>query len=62
MTDAYAKMEKGGAGDKPAILIAPSWHVEIVCLLSKRHEAKHHVKVTLGMDELDVTVAESKVK
>ncbi len=35
-------------------------HVETVCLLSKLHEAKHHVKVTLNMDELDVTSAESK--
>ena len=34
--------------------------VENVCLLSKLHEAKHHVNVTLGMDELDVTSAESK--
>lgn len=35
-------------------------HVETVCLLSKLHEAKHHVNVTLEMDELDVTSAESK--
>ena len=35
-------------------------HVETVCLLSKLHEAKHHVNVTLDMDELDVTSAESK--
>ena len=35
-------------------------HVETVCLLSKLHEAKHHVKVRLDMDELDVTSAESK--
>jgi len=25
--------------------------VETVCLLSKLHEAKHHVNVTLGLDE-----------
>ena len=37
-----------------------SWHVETVCLLSKLHEAKHHVNVRLDMDELDLTVAESK--
>ena len=37
-----------------------SWHVETVCLLSKLHEAKHHVNVTLDMDELDITSAESK--
>ena len=34
--------------------------VETVCLLSKLHEAKHHVNVTLEMDELDVTSVESK--
>ena len=34
--------------------------VETVCLLSKLHEAKHHVNVTLNMDELDITSAESK--
>lgn len=37
-----------------------SGHVETVCLLSKLHEAKHHVNVRLDMDELDVTSAESK--
>lgn len=35
-------------------------HVETVCLLSKLHGAKHHVNVTLDMDELDITSAESK--
>ena len=35
-------------------------HVETVCLWSKLHEAKHHVNVTLEMDELDVTSVESK--
>ena len=35
-------------------------HVETICLLSKLHEAKHHVNVRLGMDELDITSAESK--
>ena len=35
-------------------------HVETVCLLSKLHEAKHHVSVKLDMDELDLTSAESK--
>ena len=34
--------------------------VETVCLLSKLHEAKHHVNVRLDMDELDLTAAESK--
>mgnify|MGYP000599306089 CR=1 FL=1 len=37
-----------------------SVHVETVCLLSKLHEAKHHVNVRLDMDELDLTSAESK--
>ena len=32
-------------------------HVETVCLLSKLHEAKHHVNVKLDMDELDLTSA-----
>ena len=35
-------------------------HVETVCLLSKLHEAKHHVNVRLDMDEMDSTSAESK--
>ena len=35
-------------------------HVETICLLSKLHEAKHHVNVRLDMDELDITSAESK--
>ncbi|MGN1177307.1 MAG: 23S rRNA (uracil(1939)-C(5))-methyltransferase RlmD, partial [Roseburia sp.] len=35
-------------------------HVETVCLLSKLHEAKHHVNVTVDMDEMDLTAAESK--
>lgn len=37
-----------------------SGHVETVCLLSKLHEAKHHVNVTLDMDEMDLTAAERK--
>ena len=37
-----------------------SFHVETVCLLSKLHEAKHHVNVKLNMDEMDLTAAESK--
>ena len=37
-----------------------STHVETVCLLSKLHEAKHHVNVKLDMDEMDLTAAESK--
>ena len=34
--------------------------LETVCLLSKLHEAKHHVNVTVDMDEMDITSAESK--
>ena len=37
-----------------------SLRVETVCLLSKLHEAKHHVNVKLDMDEMDLTEAESK--
>jgi site-specific DNA recombinase len=35
-------------------------HGETVCLLSKLHEAKHHVSVKLEMDEMDITSAENK--
>ena len=35
-------------------------HVETVVLLSQLHEAKHHVRVKLDMDEMDITSAESK--
>ena len=35
-------------------------HVETVCLLSKLHEAKHHVNVRLDMDEMDLTAAERR--
>jgi 23S rRNA (uracil1939-C5)-methyltransferase len=34
--------------------------IETVCLLSKLHEAKHHVNVKLDMDELDLTSAEAR--
>ena len=40
--------------------ISVQGNCETVCLLSKLHEAKHHVNVTLEMDELDVTSVESK--
>ena len=33
--------------------------METVCLLSKLHEAKHHVSVKLDIDEMDLTSAES---
>ena len=42
------------------IPIIVTTHVETVCLLSKLHEAKHHVNVKLDMDEMDITSAESK--
>ena len=42
------------------ISITLSTHTETVCLLSKLHEAKHHVNVKLDMDEMDLTAAESK--
>ena len=42
------------------LLVGESSHVETVCLLSKLHEAKHHVNVTVDMDEIDLTAAESK--
>lgn len=35
-------------------------HVETICLLSKLHEAKHHINVKMDMDELDLTSAEAK--
>ena len=35
-------------------------HVETVCLLSKLSGAKHHVSITLDMEEMDLTAAESK--
>ena len=35
-------------------------HIETVCLLSKLHEAKHHINVKVDMDELDLTSAEAK--
>ena len=44
--------------DNPSKLIYI--HVETVCLLSKLHEAKHHVNVTVDMNEMDLTSAESK--
>ena len=45
---------------RPVDQFCHSMHVETVCLLSKLHEAKHHVNVRLDMDELDITYAESK--
>lgn len=45
---------------RPVDQFGHTTHVETVCLLSKLHEAKHHVNVRLDMDELDITSAESK--
>lgn len=50
------KLEKAVAVD----MFPGTSHVETVCLLSKLHEAKHHVSVKLDMDELDLTASESK--
>jgi len=44
----------------PVDLFPYTGHVETVCLLSKLHEAKHHVNVRLDMDEMDLTAAERK--
>ena len=46
--------------DTDDINLIATRHVETVCLLSKFHEAKHHVSVKLDMDEMDITSAESK--
>ena len=45
---------------RPVEMFAWSEHVETVCILSKLREAKHHVSVTLDMDEMDLTSAEGK--
>ena len=55
-------LENGYRVDKAVAVDQFPWtaNVETVCLLSKLHEAKHHVNVRLDMDELDVSSAESK--
>ena len=53
----YERTPKNGWFDIHSVFAT---HVETVCLLSKLHEAKHHVSVTLDMDEMDITSAESK--
>lgn len=40
--------------------INASANCETVCLLSKLHKAKHHISVTIDMEEMDLTAAESK--
>ena len=44
----------------PFDLFPRTSHVETVCLLSKLHEAKHHINVKVDMDELELTSAEAK--
>ena len=56
LVDGGYELQKVRAFDQ----FAHTGHVETVCLLSKLHEAKHHVNVRLDMDELDLTSAESK--
>ena len=55
-------LENGYRVDKAVAVDQFPWtaNVETVCLLSKLHEAKHHVNVRLDMDEMDLTAAESK--
>ncbi len=45
---------------RPVDMFPHTVHVETVCLLSKLHEAKHHINVKVDMDELDLTSAEAK--
>ena len=55
-------LENGYHVDKAVAVDQFPWtaNVETVCLLSKLHEAKHHVNVRLDMDELDLTSAERR--
>ncbi|MBO4458637.1 MAG: 23S rRNA (uracil(1939)-C(5))-methyltransferase RlmD [Butyrivibrio sp.] len=48
------------AAIRPCDMFPWTVHVETVCLLSKLHEAKHHIEVKVDMDELDLTSAEAK--
>ena len=45
---------------QPVDQFAHTVHVETVCLLSKLNETHQHIEVTVDMDEMDVTAAESK--
>ena len=55
-------LENGYVAEKAVAVDQFPWtaNVETVCLLSKLHEAKHHVNVKLDMDEMELTAAESK--
>ncbi len=55
-------LENGYRVEKATAVDQFPWtaNVETVCLLSKLHEAKHHVSVKLDIDEMDLTSAESK--
>lgn len=55
-------LENGYRVEKATAVDQFPWtaNVETVCLLSKLHEAKHYVNVTVDMDEMDITSAESK--
>ena len=55
-------LENGYRVDKAVAVDQFPWtaNVETVCLLSKLHEAKHHVNVRLDMDEMDLTAAERR--
>ena len=55
-------LENGYVVEKAVAVDQFPWtaNVETVCLLSKLHEAKHHVNVTVDMDEMDIASAESK--
>jgi len=53
----YERTHKNGWFDIHSVFAT---HVETVCLLSKLHEAKHHINVKVDMDELDLTSAEAK--
>ena len=55
-------LENGYRVDKAVAVDQFPWtaNVETVCLLSKPHEAKHHVNVRLDMDEMDLTAAERR--
>ena len=58
-----ARLREYGYELRKACVVDQFWqteHVETVVLLSKLHEAKHHVNVKLDMDELNLTSAEAK--